>query len=590
MEKPKYLFLSNSTKPNKEQYESKELYRISSFEKVSVETAEEMGYEVYVGINRKFASKLKCDHPKIHLRNVEIYRNPFQVVEMIKAYKHIMDILKEGGFEAIHCNTPIGGVLGRICGKKAGINKIIYTAHGFHFYKGAPIFNWIVYYPIERWMAHFTDVLITINQEDYQLAQKFHLKKGGKVYYVPGVGIETSRYISDKIRRKNKRKELGLKEDEIAVVSVGDLVKSKNYPVSIEVIRRTNNPKLHYYICGRGPEENILKEYSIKLGIENQVHFLGFRTDIKEILNAFDIFLSTTKQEGLSRSLLEAMVSGLPCVVSNNRINIDLLNESQGGFICRNVNDYVIAINTLYENTELRWKMQIRNQAVIKKFGIETAKKSSLEIYESEITREKNKLIGFMSLRTRKRIEIGIPLDAKLLISVGELNINKNNKVIISALGKISDNSIHYILCGIGECESQLRELAEELHIEDKVHFLGYRTDIKELLEASDIFIMPSIREGLSRSLMEAMASGLPCIASNIRGNRDLIHNNKGGYLCELSDCDSFASGISQLILKEKKFYDEMCNYNLEVIKDYDINIVKNKIYEIYKNTFLNLC
>ena len=190
---------------------------------------------------------------------------------------------------------------------------------------------------MERWLAHYTDALITINHEDYERAKKFKLKDHGKVYYVPGVGIDTSQYRSDRQIRFEKRRELGLANDDIALISMGDLIERKNYPVAIEAIAKVGKSNLHYFICGQGPDEEKLVSLADELGIKEQIHFLGYRTDIKELLQAADIFLFTTLQEGLARSLMEAMASGLPCIASRIRGNTDLLNDSNGGILWKNM-------------------------------------------------------------------------------------------------------------------------------------------------------------------------------------------------------------------------------------------------------------
>ncbi|MCI8280168.1 MAG: glycosyltransferase family 4 protein [Lachnospiraceae bacterium] len=377
-----YLFLANSTKPEKELYESREPYHISSFEKIPVETAAELGCEVYVGINRKFASEISCDHPNVYLRKAEIYRNPFHIGEVWRAYQNVMTILKEEKIDVIHCNTPIGGVLGRICGKRAGVKKIIYTAHGFHFYKGAPLLNWLLYYPLERWMAHDTDVLITMNQEDYRRAQKFHLKKGGQVCYMPGVGISLERYRHGEKNREKVRKSLGVSQEAFLVISSGDLVKNKNFGMAIRSIARCNDENIHLLICGKGPELKKLRRLAQTCGVRKQVHFLGFRNDMKELLQASDVFMMTSFREGLSRSVMEAMASGLPVVATRIRGNVDLIDENGGYFVA--VNDErgaAKSIELLKENAMLRIKMGAYNKERVKNFSKECVQERMLEIY-----------------------------------------------------------------------------------------------------------------------------------------------------------------------------------------------------------------
>ena len=176
--------------------------------------------------------------------------------------------------------------------------------------------------------CHKTDAIITINKKDYELAsKKFHLRGNGKVYYVPGVGIDTTQYKNEKTSRIEKRNELGLKDADIALISMGDLIERKNYPMAIKGLSLLKDSRVHYFICGKGPDEQQLMSLVEKSGLKNHIHFLGFRSDIKELLNAVDIFVLTSKQEGLARSLMEGMASGLPCIESKIRGNTDILDD-----------------------------------------------------------------------------------------------------------------------------------------------------------------------------------------------------------------------------------------------------------------------
>lgn len=380
--KPKYLFLANGNK-DQERYESKAEYVLNSFMNIPVETAEKMEYEVYVGVNARYARNIACDHPNVKLRNVEIYRNPFHIKEVYKAYRNVMNVLSEGGFEVIHCNTPIGGVLGRICGRRAGVKKVIYTAHGFHFYKGAPLINWLVYYPIERIMAHNTDALLTMNREDYRRAKKFRLRRNGKVYYIPGVGIDLKDFENIEVDKKQLRESLGLAEDDFVLIDSGDLVARKNYEMAIRAVAACHDKKVHLLICGQGEELEKLKELTSELKIDRQIHFLGFRTDMKELLKIADAFLFTTLQEGLPRSLMEAMASGLPVVGTQIRGNVDLINEN-GGYLVE-VNDIKGAaekVIMLKKSPEKAKQMGEYNKKRIKKFSSTVVRTHMEKIYK----------------------------------------------------------------------------------------------------------------------------------------------------------------------------------------------------------------
>lgn len=294
-------------------------------------------------------------------------------------------MIKKEKIDYIHCNTPVGGVLGRLAGEKCNVKRIIYEAHGFHFYDGAPKKNWLIYYPVEKWLANKTDAIITINNEDFKRAKRFKLRNNGQVYYVPGVGIDLSQYDIPDTVREIKRKELCLEKTDFALISMGDLIKRKNYATAIEVVAKINNPKVHYFICGKGSEEENLRELAKKFGVEKQVHFLGYRKDIKELLKSADVFLLTSNQEGLARSLMEAMASSLPCIVSNIRGNSDLIISNVNGFLCSDVNEYVTSIERLMQSPKCAKIFAQRSLDNLKNFSIEKVENCIFDIYSKEL-------------------------------------------------------------------------------------------------------------------------------------------------------------------------------------------------------------
>lgn len=374
----KILFISNISN------------RITSFVTASIEAAHSLDMDFYQAANWQGAEKTQIEADEkaydIKIKSVPISRNPLAKSNLV-AYKELVELINQEKIDYIHCNTPTGGMLGRLAGRKCKVKKIIYQAHGFHFYKGASKKNWLLYYPIEKWLAHYTDALITINNEDFELAKtNFKLHNNGKVYYVPGVGINTTQYNFSETLRKEKRVELGLDENDIALISMGDLIERKNYGTTIRAIAEAKNPTLQYFICGNGPEEKNLKALAESLGVAKQIHFLGFRSDIKELLNASDVFLFTTKQEGLPRSMMEAMASGLPCLASKIRGNTDLIEGTDGGFLCEtnDVSDYAEKLNLLADDKSLREQMGKNNLVTIQKFSTETVNEEIKKVYEVE--------------------------------------------------------------------------------------------------------------------------------------------------------------------------------------------------------------
>ncbi len=343
----------------------------------------EKGFSVGIAANfSKIDSSLKNNSIAYH--HIDFVRNPF-CFQNIKAYKQLLKLLKEEKYDVIHCNSPIGGVLGRLCGKIAKVPKIIYTAHGFHFYKGAPLINRTLFKWAEMVLAHFTDIIITINKEDYQAAQKFKLRNNGKVYYIPGIGIDTSSIKQANPKREEILKSIGASHDSIILISVGELNKNKNNEVIIKALGKFKNLKIHYLLCGLGDKKDELYTLAKDYGLEKNVHFFGYRTDIPELLKSCDIFVMPSYREGLSRSLMEAMSAGLPCVVSKIRGNVDLIENGKGGYLCNpnNINEFAKSIKKLSNSTSIRNIMRINNLNLITNFSIENVKKEIKNIYET---------------------------------------------------------------------------------------------------------------------------------------------------------------------------------------------------------------
>lgn len=295
-------------------------------------------------------------------------RSPFKVGNL-HAVKEIKQLVLENDYDIVHCHTPIAAACTRIACRKARKNgtKVIYTAHGFHFYKGAPALNWIIFYPIEWLCARWTDVLITINKEDYELAQR--RMKAKKIEYVPGVGIDTERFYETTIDKCNKRRELGIPEDAFLLLSVGELNVNKNHEIVIRALKEIENDQIHYMIAGVGDLEAKLKMVAKECNVDNRVHLLGYRKDVAELYKAADVFVFPSFREGLSVSVMEALASGLPVVCSKIRGNVDLVEEGVTGYYVDpfDKESFIDAINKIHESSfegtciEMAYKYDIKN-------------------------------------------------------------------------------------------------------------------------------------------------------------------------------------------------------------------------------------
>ncbi len=285
------------------------------------------GYEVHVATNGEEQIPY-CDVK----HKISFERSPFRI-NNIKAIKQLKKIINEEQFEIIHCHTPMGSVITRIAAKKARKDngtKVLYTAHGFHFYKGAPLINWVIYYPIEKYLSKYTDCLITINREDYEFAKK-HLK-AKQIELVHGVGVDESKFNFEMTEEEKieLRKSLGLEKEDFVITYVAELNKNKNQIMIIkamrEIVKYKENTKL--LLIGEGSSREFLEKKISKNNLENNVFLLGYRKDVPQLLKITDLYVSTSKREGLPINLIEAMMSGLPIIATNCRGNRDVAKKT----------------------------------------------------------------------------------------------------------------------------------------------------------------------------------------------------------------------------------------------------------------------
>lgn len=346
-----------------------------TFELNDIRILKSLGYKVYVATNfdtyeEQHDEVEEAGVPLERQYQVDFTRSPF-TPQLMKAYKQLKYIVFNGHFDLIHCHTPVGGVIARLVAKKYNESicrynhqirssriknkkevtavKVIYTAHGFHFFDGAPVKNWIMFYPIEKYLSKYTDVLITINKEDYKRArEKFFAKK---VVYVPGVGVDTKKFasVAGTIDREAKRQELGVGASDIMLLSVGELNENKNHSAVIkalgQLLRQGKMQNVKYMIAGSGDKEDELRTLAREEGVD--LELLGYRHDISELMTACDFYILPSLREGLNVSLMEAMASGTPCLCSRIRGNVDLIDAGKGGelFEPSNVDSIVDAIS-----------------------------------------------------------------------------------------------------------------------------------------------------------------------------------------------------------------------------------------------------
>ncbi len=286
----------------------------------------EDGWETAVAARNDYEKPEECQIPYCDTYfDIPFERNPFQTGN-VRAYRELKRLIDKEKYDIVHCHTPVGGGLARLAASEARKHgtKVIYTAHGFHFYSGAPLINWILYYPVERFLARYTDVLITIDQEDYGRAQKFKAKK---VCYVPGVGIDIKKFSPDLLSHEEKerlRSSLGVTPQNKMILSVGELIPRKNHEIAIRAVVKIADPTVKYFICGCGELESYLTQLIEEQGAGEFIKLLGYRSDILQLLDCADLFILPSKQEGLSVALMEAIASKTAILCSNIRGNREL--------------------------------------------------------------------------------------------------------------------------------------------------------------------------------------------------------------------------------------------------------------------------
>ncbi|RJW37272.1 glycosyltransferase family 1 protein [Clostridiales bacterium TF09-2AC] len=358
---------------------------VPQFEMNNVHILESMGYEIHYAANFHMPSygvdNKRLEGTRIECHQIDFCRNPFNK-KNIKAYIQLTNLMEQENFSLIHCHTPMGGALGRLAARKAAVQTVIYTAHGFHFYKGAPLINWLIYYPAERMLARYTHQLICINQEDYLRARKFSCRS---VNYVSGVGIDIEHIKRSKLSKDyltQKRRSLGIPDEKTILLSVGELIPRKNHATVIQALKLLDNRKLCYVICGHGILEDELKALAKRLDVMEQVYFLGYRNDILELYQLADLFLLPSFQEGLSVALMEAMASGIPVIGSDIRGNRDLLGGSKEGLVKKNTpSEYAAKIHYLLNNGAAREALVRRGLEAIKKYDIQQVEEEMRDIY-----------------------------------------------------------------------------------------------------------------------------------------------------------------------------------------------------------------
>lgn len=360
---------------------------IAQFHKPAIQMLQEMGHQVEVAARNNLHEKknLTLTEPDA-IHEVNFCRSPFSF-QIFPAYRQLKQVIKQGNYDIVHCNTPVAGILTRLaCRKlrKQGKVKVLYEAHGLHFFKGGPKSGWMIWYPIEKFFSRFADMMILINQMDYALVkEKFHTKK---VRVIPGIGVNLSQF--QQATQGNLRGELGIPEDGPIVLSVGELNENKNHKTVITALSMLENKAAHYCIAGNGPLLQELKDHAAALQVGERVHFLGYRRDVPALLHQADVFVLPSRREGLGMAAIEAMSCGLPLISSNRHGINDYSIENVTGYKYDPANSrgFAQGIDKLLSDSDLRAKLGENCKEIAQKFTLEESLKCLKNYYLELLT------------------------------------------------------------------------------------------------------------------------------------------------------------------------------------------------------------
>ena len=352
---------------------------IGQFHKTLMKLLKENGWEIHVAARNNLAEKngLQLEYPD-KVFDIPFQRSPFDK-RNITAYKMLVKLLKKNHYDVIHCNTPVGGILGRLAGRKyrnAG-TRVYYTAHGFHFYKGAPTHNWLIYYPIEKHMACLTDKLITITQEDFNLAQN---RFGCDVYRMHGVGVDEKRfYPVSKCEKDQLKRKMGFIGP--VILNIGELLPNKNQEMAIMMMKKVikEYPTAILLIAGNGPEEGKLKSLISRMGLESNVRLIGYCTNLQDYQHIADISVACSLREGLPLNIVESMLSETYVVASNNRGHRELIDDGVTGYLVNDCDEMAKRVCEILKTPDTTMLVNAWNKGIL--YSSSSVTEELLKIY-----------------------------------------------------------------------------------------------------------------------------------------------------------------------------------------------------------------
>ncbi|WP_232684035.1 glycosyltransferase [Leuconostoc mesenteroides] len=370
---------------------------IQQFNHRNIKILQNLGYKVHVATNMEDFGSMSAEENErfkqwmidndVIAHQIDFERRMGSLKGNIRSVKQLIKLFKEIDFTFVHVHSPLGSVLGRLVAKQFKV-PAIYTAHGFHFFKGGPRSGWIFFYPLEWFFSFITDTLITINDEDYEVAKKYmHAKNIVKINGI-GVGVEQAWRVTDEeklIARRNVRKELNIPEDAVMMSSVGELSDRKNHKVVLEALKMMKPEQLkniYYIIAGTGSNGEILDDLAESFGFKDHFKLVGYRSDIQNINFSSDISIFPSLQEGLGVAGLEAAIDGVYLIGSDIRgIKDYILSDSIGViFNPRNAKQLKKVLEKKIDANILNSKL---NRSRLCQFDIKSVDRAMQKIYKN---------------------------------------------------------------------------------------------------------------------------------------------------------------------------------------------------------------
>lgn len=357
---------------------------LAAFHVPVIKLLQEKGYEVHAAASSAEGRRDNLEAVGVNCWEIPFARSPYSLANL-QSFRRLNALLKSQHFDLIHVHTPMAAFLGRYLAKATGQGPVLYTAHGFHFFKGAPLLNWLVYYNAERVAARWTDGLLVINGEDFENARRLGFKPGENLFYVPGVGVDLEQYSAQSAEGDGVRTVLEIGPDDVVITCVAELNENKNHTFLLETWREVSRSfaHCHLFIVGTGAKMVALEQWVAQKRVP-RVHFLGYRRDVPEILRETDIATLVSKREGLPKYIMEAMAAGKPVVASNVRGNRDLVADGRTGLLVEpgDVPGLAKALATLISDRRLRVALGAAGREKIQAYSLEKVLREMVLVYD----------------------------------------------------------------------------------------------------------------------------------------------------------------------------------------------------------------